>query len=270
MEKPLRFSRNSLKNMSKKYLLLLTFRRPIKLKPVADRLQKDKQMSKAYTPHEGKFVAYYRVSTDKQGVSGLGLEAQQDTVRRYLNGGTWTLVGEFTEVESGRKDRRPQLEAALALCKKEKATLVVAKLDRLYRNSYFLNKLMHEGAPFVACDNPHANKMTIQILAAVAEHEADLISERTSKALQAMKKRGAKLGSPTPSIGAKAAGKAVAEDADAFALRVQPIIADLRRKGLSTFREIADALNARGVATSRGGAWFAGTVRNVETRKVES
>jgi DNA invertase Pin-like site-specific DNA recombinase len=226
-------------------------------------------MSKPYTPHEGKYVAYYRVSTNKQGVSGLGLEAQQDAVRRYLNGGTWTLAGEFTEVESGRKDRRPQLEAALAMCKKEKATLVVAKLDRLYRNTYFIAKLMHEGAPFVCCDNPHASKLTLQIMANFAEHEAEIISERTSKALQALKKRGAKLGSPTPSIGAAAAGKAVAEDADAFALRVQPVIADLRRRGMSTFREIADALNARGVATSRGGSWFAGTVRNVETRKVE-
>ena len=153
-------------------------------------------------PHTGNFVAYYRVSTDKQGRSGLGLEAQQDTVRRYLNGGTWSLVGEFTEVESGRKSRRPQLEAAIALAKKHKATLVVAKLDRLYRNLYFTAKLMHERVDFVACDNPHANKLTIHMLAAFAENEADMISERTKLALKAMKKRGVKLGSPTPSSGA--------------------------------------------------------------------
>jgi DNA invertase Pin-like site-specific DNA recombinase len=115
-------------------------------------------------PHNGKYVAYYRVSTDKQGASGLGLEAQRDEVLRYLNGGSWDLISEFTEVESGRKSRRPELEAAIAMCKKHKATLVVAKLDRLYRNAYFVAKLMHEGIPFVCCDNPHANKMTIQIL----------------------------------------------------------------------------------------------------------
>lgn len=228
-------------------------------------------MSKPYTPHEGKFVAYYRVSTNKQGVSGLGLEAQQDTVRRYLNGGTWSLVGEFTEVESGRSvsKRRPQLEAALAMCVKEKATLVVAKLDRLYRNSYFVNKLIHEGMPFVCCDNPHANRMTIQILAAVAEHEGKVIAERTSAALQALKRRGAKLGSPTPEIGAKQGGEWVARDADAFARRVQPVIASLRTKGFDTYRALAEELNSRGIATARGGSWHAKSVFNVENRKVD-
>jgi DNA invertase Pin-like site-specific DNA recombinase len=213
-------------------------------------------------PHNGKYIAYYRVSTDKQGKSGLGLEAQQDAVRRYLNGGTWTLVGEFTEVESGRKSRRPQLEAAIAMAKKEKATLVVAKLDRLYRNAYFMAKLMHDRVDFVACDNPHANKLTIQILSAVAENEAELISERTKAALKAAKKRGMKLGSPNPEKGAKAAGKVATQAADDFAERVWPVIEQLRRKGLSTYRELADALNERGVDTARGGQWFASTVRN--------
>ncbi len=213
-------------------------------------------------PHNGKYIAYYRVSTDKQGRSGLGLEAQQDAVRRYLNGGTWTLVGEFTEVESGRKSRRPQLEAAIAMAKKEKATLVVAKLDRLYRNAYFMAKLMHDRVDFVACDNPHANKLTIQILSAVAENEAELISERTKAALKAAKKRGMKLGSPNPEKGAKAAGKQASAAADDFAERVWPVIEQLRRKGLSTYRELADALNERGVDTARGGQWFASTVRN--------
>lgn len=213
-------------------------------------------------PHNGKFVAYYRVSTDKQGQSRLGLEAQQDAVRRYLNGGTWTLVGEFTEVESGRKSRRPQLEAAIALAKKEKATLVVAKLDRLYRNAYFMAKLMYDRVNFVACDNPHANKLTIQILAAVAENEAELISERTKDALKAAKKRGIKLGSPDPLKGATAAGKLATKTADDFAERVWPTIVQLRRKGLSTYRELANALNERGVDTARGGQWFASTVRN--------
>ncbi len=213
-------------------------------------------------PHNGKYVAYYRVSTDKQGKSGLGLEAQQDAVRRYLNGGTWTLVGEFTEVESGRRSRRPQLEAAIALAKKQKATLIVAKLDRLYRNAYFVAKLMHDRVDFVCVDNPHASKLTIHILAGVAEHEAELISERTKAALAAAKKRGVKLGSPDPKRAADFAGKVAAEKADNFAENVMPIIRDLRRKGLSTYRELAEALNARGVATARGGEWFASTVRN--------
>lgn len=219
-------------------------------------------------PHSGKYVAYYRVSTDRQGQSGLGLEAQMDAVRRYLNGGTWSLVGEFTEVESGRRSARPQLDAAIALAKKEKATLVVAKLDRLYRNLYFVSKLMHEGVDFVACDNPHATKLTIQILAAVAEHEAELISERTKAALVQVRARGKRLGSPTPEIGAERAGEVVAADADRRAVNYQALIADLRRRGLSTYRELADALNARGVQTARGGAWHASTVRNYEIRNV--
>lgn len=216
--------------------------------------------------HRGKFVAYYRVSTDAQGQSGLGLEAQREAVHKYLNGGDWEIIAEFTEVESGRKSRRPELEAALALAKKHRAKLVVAKLDRLYRNAYFVAKLMHEGVDFVCVDNPHANKLTIQILAAVAENERDLISERTRVALAAVKKRGVKLGSPTPEVGAEAAGLAVAAQADRFAANVLPLIFDLRRKGLTTYREIADALNARGIQTARGGAWFASTVRNIELR----
>jgi DNA invertase Pin-like site-specific DNA recombinase len=224
--------------------------------------------SKAGQPHNGRYVAYYRVSTDRQGASGLGLEAQQDAVRRHLNGGTWNLIGEFTEVESGRRGSRPRLDEALALAKKERATLVVAKLDRLYRNLHFISKLMHEGVDFVACDNPHATKLTIHILAAVAEHEAELISDRTKAALQAVRARGVKLGSPTPEIGAEAGGEAVAAEADRKALNIQPLIADLRRRGVDTYRQLADALNARGVPTARGGAWFASTVRNYELRQV--
>lgn len=219
------------------------------------------------TKNTGKFVAYYRVSTDQQGQSGLGLEAQRDAVLKYLNGGDWELIAEHTEVESGRKSRRPELEAALALCKKHKATLVVAKLDRLYRNAYFVAKLMHEGIPFVCVDNPHANKLTIHILAAVAENERELISERTKAALARIQARGGVLGSPAPKHGAKAAGVVSAAGADRMAENVAPLIADLRRRGLSTYREIAHALNARGVPTARGGEWFASTVRNYELRQ---
>jgi len=223
-------------------------------------------MTKSGKQHNGKYVAYYRVSTEKQGQSGLGLEAQRESVLKYLNGGNWELISEHTEVESGRRSRRPELEAAIAACKKQKATLVVAKLDRLYRNAYFVAKLMHEGVPFVCVDNPHANKMTIHILAAVAENERELISDRTKAALERVKARGTVLGSPAPEKGALEAGKVAAKAADKMAINVQPLIADLRRKGLSTYREIADALNARGVPTARGGSWFASTVRNYELR----
>jgi DNA invertase Pin-like site-specific DNA recombinase len=145
------------------------------------------------TAHRGKFIAYFRVSTDRQGKSGLGLEAQREAVLNYLNGGSWTMVAEFTEVESGKHADRPQLAAALAACKKRKAKLVIAKLDRLSRNLAFIATLMDSGVEFVAVDNPHANKLTIHILAAVAQHEREMIAQRTREALAAAKARGVKL-----------------------------------------------------------------------------
>ena len=124
----------------------------------------------------GRFVAYYRVSTDRQGKSGLGLEAQREAVQSYLNGGSWTLAAEVTEVESGKRNDRPELDRALGLCRLYGATLVVAKLDRLARNVAFISKLMESGVDFVAVDFPQANRLTVHILAAVAEHEAAMIS----------------------------------------------------------------------------------------------
>ena len=147
-------------------------------------------------PHSGKFVAYYRVSTDRQGKSGLGLDAQREAVTSYLNGGSWQLVQELVEVESGKRADRPQLAAALAACRKHKAKLVIAKLDRLSRNLAFIATLMDSGVEFVAVDNPHANRLTVHILAAVAEHERVMISERTKAALAAAKARGTQLGNP--------------------------------------------------------------------------
>ena len=141
------------------------------------------------SPHYGKFVAYFRVSTDRQGKSGLGLDAQREAVMSYLNGGRWTLVAEFTEVESGKHADRPQLAAAITVCKRQKAKLVIAKLDRLSRNLAFIATLMESGVEFVAVDNPHMNKLTVHILAAVAEHEREMISERTKAALAAAKRR---------------------------------------------------------------------------------
>src|ERR1700722_8536094 len=142
----------------------------------------------------GKFVAYYRVSTAKQGASGLGLEAQQDSVRTYLNGGRWKMVDELTEIESGKRNDRPALARALALCRIHKATLIIAKLDRLARNVNFISNLMESGVEFTAVDFPQANRLTVHILAAVAEHEAAMISARTKAALQAAKARGVVLG----------------------------------------------------------------------------
>src|SRR5690348_1961015 len=136
-------------------------------------------MPKAGRPHSGKWVAYYRVSTERQGDSGLGLDAQRKLVADYLNGGNWTLAAEFTEIESGKRSDRPQLAAALAMAKKLKAKLIVAKLDRLARNVGFISALINSGVDFVVADMPHANKVTLQMLAVFAEYELDQIRERT-------------------------------------------------------------------------------------------
>lgn len=220
--------------------------------------------------HTGKFVAYYRVSTARQGQSGLGLDAQRKAVVDYLNGGQWSLVEEYVEVESASgKKNRPQLEAAIAACKKHKATLVVAKLDRLYRNVRFVSQLMEDHIDFVCCDMPEANKLTIHILAAVAEHERDVISQRTKAALDALKRRGVKLGSPSPTIGSRQGNKSKQKIADDYARNVQPIIKDIQDSGATTLREIARALQKRGVKTPRGGdAWHPSQVSNVMGRKV--
>jgi len=190
------------------------------------------------------------VSTDKQGGSGLGLDAQRQAVMNYLNGGPWRLVAEHTEVESGKRNARPELQKALAACRRHKAKLCIAKLDRLSRNLAFIATLMDSGVEFVATDNPHANKLTIHILAAVAEHEREAISERTKAALAAAKARGKKLGGPRLAAARRASIKARSEAADAFAANVRPIAS-----GVSSLRGVARALTARGVPTARGGSW---------------
>jgi DNA invertase Pin-like site-specific DNA recombinase len=157
---------------------------------------RDDDDDRTMPPHYGKFIAYFRVSTDRQGKSGLGLAAQREAVMSYLDGGRWALVDEFTEVESGKRNDRPELVKAFAACKKQRAKLVIAKLDRLSRNLAFIATLMDSGVEFIAVDNPHANKLTIHILAAVAQHEREIISARTSAALKAAKARGKRLGNP--------------------------------------------------------------------------
>lgn len=211
---------------------------------------------------QGSFVAYYRVSTDRQGRSGLGLEAQQTAVRDYLNGGDWQLIGEFTETESGRKDVRPALDQALALCRKRKAKLVIAKLDRLSRNLAFIARLMDAGVEFIAVDNPHANKLTIHILAAVAQHEREMIAERTKAALQAAKARGTRLGRHGAEMLAPAYRAQAVERAQALA----PVVAEIRAVGASSLREIAAGLNARSIPTPGGGQWSAMQVKRMLER----
>jgi DNA invertase Pin-like site-specific DNA recombinase len=206
-------------------------------------------------PHQGKFVAYFRVSTDRQGKSGLGLDAQRKSVHDYLDGGRWKLIAEFTEIESGKHNDRPELEKALAACKRQKAKLVIAKLDRLSRNLAFIATLMDSGVEFIAVDNPHANKLTIHILAAVAQHEREIISARTSAALQAAKARGKRLGNPKLSEARRHAVLARKEKADRYSANVLPVIREIQRSGVQSLRGVARALAARGIRTARGGAW---------------
>jgi DNA invertase Pin-like site-specific DNA recombinase len=205
------------------------------------------------------FVAYYRVSTAKQGVSGFGLDAQKTSVMDFLNGGSWRLVDEFVEVESGRRADRPQLAAALACCRRHRATLVIAKLDRLARDAHFLLGLEKAGVEFVAVDMPSANRLTIGILALVAEEEARAISQRTKAALAAAKARGVILGTPGNLKNGIAGTRRSAEVRSARARQraadLAPLVAELRAYGISGASELAKALNERGIPAARGGRW---------------
>jgi DNA invertase Pin-like site-specific DNA recombinase len=221
---------------------------------------------------QGKFVAYYRVSTAKQGRSGLGLEAQQEAVRSYLNGGSWQLVAEVVEVESGRRNDRPKLAEALRLCRLHGATLIIAKLDRLARNVAFISNLMESGVEFTAVDFPQANRLTVHILAAVAEHEAKAISTRTKDALAAAKARGKRLGGDRGNLpavakdGARASVMTRVEKAGNRAADLAPIIEELRAAGAASLRQIATGLNAKGIKAARGGEWSAVQVQRVLER----
>jgi DNA invertase Pin-like site-specific DNA recombinase len=219
---------------------------------------------------KGQFISYHRVSTARQGRSGLGLEAQKAAVVSYLNGGSWTLIEEFVEVESGKRSDRPQLNAALAACRLHKATLVIAKLDRLARNVAFVSALMEAGVEFVAVDFPQANRLTIHILAAVAEHEARAISDRTKAALSAAKARGTVLGGFRGRAGTEAdcerARAARAALADRRALDIAPTIRALQAGGITSLSSIAANLNNRDITTSKGSVWSAVQVRRVLSR----
>lgn len=216
-----------------------------------------------------KLIAYYRVSTQKQGKSGLGLEGQQAAFAEYVRQAGGIQIGEYIEVETGtRKRHRPQLQKAISHAKCCGATLVIAKLDRLARNVHFVSGIMESGIEFVACDNPHANRLTIHILAAVAEDEAVRISERTKAALAAAKRRGQKLGSARPGhwdgnedrrkAGAHKGGKAAAiahkQAADAVYEYLMPLVTEMQGGGKS-LQAIADELNQQGHTTRTGKPW---------------
>lgn len=213
-----------------------------------------------------KFVAYYRVSTDRQGMSGLGLDAQRAAVARHI--GQAELVAEFTEVESGRKNDREQLAHAMSLAKRTKATLVIAKLDRLARNVHFISGLLESGVPFVCADMPEADRTFLQMMAVFAELEARKISERTKAALAQIKEQGRKLGSPTPELGSAAGIAKLQAKADRYAERVGPLVREIMAKtGAKTMRDIAEVLEARGIETPRGGCvWHASQVSNLLKR----
>ena len=211
------------------------------------------------------FIAYYRVSTDRQGRSGLGLEAQQRAVRRYLDGHAGDLVAEFIEVESGKKTtNRPQLQAALAECRRQKTRLIIAKLDRLARSVHFIAGLMESGVAFVAADMPNANDFMLHIYAAVAQEERRLISQRTRDALAAAKERGVELGKN---------GHVLAQQnraaADVFAQTMIPIIDEIKADGHTSIRAIATELNRRGIPTMKEAkAWYPNSVQRL-LRRIE-
>ncbi len=207
-----------------------------------------------------KFVSYLRVSTARQGLSGLGLDAQRSSVKEYLSSMKSNLIGEFVEVESGRNTNRSELAKALGMCRIHGATLVVAKLDRLSRNAHFLLGLKESGVEFVCCDMPSANRLTVGIMAMVAEEEARLISVRTKSALAVAKERGVKLGTPnlTPersALGAVASARTRAARAHRRAQDLAPMIARLHEAGITRPSQIARRFNEEGIPASRGGSW---------------
>jgi len=210
-----------------------------------------------------QFVSYVRVSTDRQGKSGLGLEAQRNAIENYLNGGDWKHLREFQEIESGKSIlNRPALREGISYCEKHKAILVVAKLDRLGRQVSFISALMDSRVEFVVCDFPEANRLTLHILAAVAEHEREMISVRTKEALRVAKARGVKLGNPN----IKADNARRIKQADAFAQSLEGTLVAFRAQGFSQ-EEMISELNNLGVLTPRGGTWNSCTqLRNVLKR----
>lgn len=216
------------------------------------------------TPRPRHYVTYYRVSTQRQGRSGLGIEAQKAAVRAYLDGHGGVTLATFTEVESGKLNERPELAAALRRCRQTRATLLVAKLDRLSRNAAFLLSLRDAGVRFVAADMPDMNETVVGIMAVIAQAERQAISDRTRAALAAAKARGVKLGHPATLRASKAtaavASQAAQKAAKARAEELRDVVNDARAHGRLTLRAVAAHLNGLGIATPRGGTWAAASV----------
>lgn len=220
-----------------------------------------------------RLVAYERVSTARQGASGLGLEAQRKVIDDFAISRGAEVLARFTEVESGREADRPELARALHLAKVTGATLVIAKLDRLSRNAAFLLALRDSGVRFLAVDMPEANDLTVGIMALVAQAEREAISRRTKEALAVAKSRGVKLGNPQGAEALRRAGKggealraAVSANAAAFAADLAPVLEDIRSQGHVSLRAIAAELTARGIRTRRGGNWNVGNVKALVDR----
>jgi len=221
-----------------------------------------------------KIVTYLRVSTARQGNSGLGLEAQRSSIEAYATGRSASIVKEFVEVESGKKaSNRPELVAALHLAKVTGSVLVIAKLDRLSRNAAFLLTLKDSGVKFIAADMPDANDLTVGVMALVAQQEREAISKRTTDALKAAKARGTKLGNPNGAAALQRAAKGntaavsiIKAKADAYAADLKPIIQDITDKGIVSLGGIAKELNSRQIKTARDGEWHKATVANLLTR----
>jgi DNA invertase Pin-like site-specific DNA recombinase len=218
-------------------------------------------------------VAYERVSTARQGASGLGLEAQRKAIADFAASRNAEVLARFTEVESGRKADRPELAKALHLAKVTGSTLVIARLDRLSRNAAFLLALRDSGVRFLAVDMPEANDLTVGIMALVAEAEREAISRRTREALAAARARGVRLGNPNGAASLRRAGKggtalcaAVAANADGFAADLAAVVADILAAGHVSLRAIAAELTARGIRTRRGGVWQVSNVRGLLER----
>jgi DNA invertase Pin-like site-specific DNA recombinase len=217
-------------------------------------------------------IAYYRVSTARQGKSGLGIEAQKAAVQRFAEAEAIEVIDERIEVETGKGadalDRRPELAAALAQARKAKCPVIVAKLDRLSRDVHFISGLMAHRVPFIVAElGADADPFMLHLYAALAEKERALISQRTKAALAAKKAAGARLGNPRAAEAAVKAHAANRAGADQFAANVLPIMHEIQNSGLATLRDIAAALNARGVRTARGGQWHSTTVRNLLLRQ---
>ena len=213
-----------------------------------------------------KLVAYYRVSTDKQGRSGLGLEAQRKAISEYIAGCGAEIIAEFVEIESGGRMDRPELAAALRLCKKSNAALVIGKLDRLARSVAFIAGLMEAGVEFVACDMPQANKLTIHIMAAMAEYEREVIGQRTRAALAAARERGVVLGCRDGKKLSHLGVCALKQRANIAAQNIMAVVIQLQRSGMVTYAALAEGLNARGIATPRGAGWHPESVRRILIR----